>query len=91
MNVLKFSKIFLKYLKIYLLNIMSKINKDYKTACERNQNHSRKEKEKTNDMIANFIKSSKKMKNESFLSMEQILKNEKNHFIMIIKNYCFKK
>ena len=46
MNVLKFSKIFLKYLKIYLLNIMSKINKDYKTACERNQNHYKKEKEK---------------------------------------------
>ena len=42
-------------------------------------------------MVTNFIKSSKKMKNESFLSMEQILKNEKNHFIMIIKNYCFKK
>ena len=42
-------------------------------------------------MVVNFIKGSKKMKNESFLSMEQILRNEKNHFIMIIKNYCFKK
>ena len=25
---------------------MNKINKDYKTACERNQNHYKKEKEK---------------------------------------------
>ena len=46
MNVLKFSKIFLKYLKIYQLNIMNKIKKDYKTASQRNQNHSKKEKEK---------------------------------------------
>ena len=91
MNVLKFSKMFLKYLKIYQLNIVNKINKDCKTAGERNQNHSKKEKKKTSDMVVNFIKGSKKMKNESFLSMEQILKNEKNHFIMIIKNYCFKK
>ena len=37
---------FLKYLKIYQLNIVNKINKDCKTAGERNQNHYKKEKKK---------------------------------------------
>ena len=45
-NILKFNKIFLKDLKIYQLNIVKKINKDYKKACEWNENCSNQEKEK---------------------------------------------
>ena len=38
-------------------------------------------------MVRNVRKISKKMKNESLLSMEKILQNEKKHFIIIIRNY----
>ena len=40
-------------LKLYQLNIIKKIKKDYKKACERYQNLSKEEKEKNSNMAKN--------------------------------------
>ena len=54
------------------LNIIKKIKKDCKKACERYQNLSKEEmKKKRNKIIGNVTKISQKMKNKSLLSIEK--------------------
>ena len=61
--------IYIKCLKIYQLNNIEKIKKDYKSR-EKYQNLSKEEK-KSNNMVVNVTKISQKLK--SLLSREKIL------------------
>ena len=56
-------------MKIYQINIIKKIKKDYKKAHEKYQNLSKKEKK--NNMVVNVTKISQKIKIKSFLSIEK--------------------
>ena len=56
-------------MKIYQINIIKKIKKDYKKAHEKYQNLSKKEIK--NNMVVNVTKISQKIKIKSFLSIEK--------------------
>ena len=51
---------------------------------------SRRKRKKIDNMVVNIIKIYLKMKKTSFLSIEKILRNEKKHLTIIIKNFYFK-
>ena len=61
-----------KFPRIYQENIVKKIKKDYKKACERFQNIFKEEKGKKNINIAiNVTKIFQKLKNKSFLGTKK--------------------
>ena len=61
-----------KYLKIYQLNIISKIKKDYKKNLVKDiKIFLKKKKKKSNNMVMNATKISHKTKNKCFLSTEK--------------------
>ena len=60
-----------KYLKVYQLNIINKIKKDYKKQLKKHfKIFIRKKKKKTDNMVINVTKISQKMKNKSLSSVE---------------------
>ena len=75
---------------MYQQTIIKKTKKDYqKNARERYQNLSIEEKEKKAAIWSGKV--SQKMKNKSLFSIEKTLQNEEKRFIIIIRNYYFKK
>ena len=65
-----------------------RLNAQLNRAREKYQQFSKEKKiKKSDNMVVNVTKIPQKMKNRSLWSIEKILKNERKHFIIIIRKY----